>query len=82
MEIRYGGYLERAREMVAKLAELEGGEVSGELEYRSFGSVSFEAREKLALRRPGTLGQASRIPGISPSDLQAIVMEVVKRRSR
>lgn len=82
VEIRYGGYLEREREMVAKLAELEGFELSGDLEYRSFGSVSFEAREKLALRRPGTLGQASRIPGISPSDLQAIVMEVVKRRSR
>ncbi len=82
VEIRYGGYLEREREMVAKLVELEGFELTGDLEYRLFASVSFEAREKLAVRRPSNLGQASRIPGVSPADLHALVMEVTKRRHR
>ena len=43
-------------------------------------SVSFEAREKLTARRPTTLGQAARIPGISPSDIQSLVMEIAKLR--
>jgi tRNA uridine 5-carboxymethylaminomethyl modification enzyme len=50
------------------------------LEYRSLKSVSFEAREKLAALRPGSLGEAWRIPGVSPSDLQSLVMEVLKIR--
>ena len=43
-------------------------------------SLSFEARQKLATLRPGTLAQASRIPGVSPSDLQNLVLEIEKRR--
>ncbi|MHB1327408.1 MAG: tRNA uridine-5-carboxymethylaminomethyl(34) synthesis enzyme MnmG, partial [Gemmatimonadales bacterium] len=80
IELRYGGYLEREREMAGRLSELEAFELPGDLEYRAFNSVSYEAREKLSDRRPSTLGQASRIPGISPSDLHSVVMEVTKRR--
>jgi len=43
-------------------------------------SLSFEARQKLAALRPATLAQASRIPGVSPSDLQNLVLEIEKRR--
>jgi tRNA uridine 5-carboxymethylaminomethyl modification enzyme len=43
-------------------------------------SLSFEARQKLAARQPSTLAQASRIPGVSPNDLQNLVIEVEKRR--
>jgi tRNA uridine 5-carboxymethylaminomethyl modification enzyme len=43
-------------------------------------SMSVEARQKLARIRPATLAQASRIPGVSPSDLQNLVLEVEKRR--
>jgi tRNA uridine 5-carboxymethylaminomethyl modification enzyme len=50
------------------------------LEYETLASISFEARQKLALARPGSLGQAGRIPGVSPSDLQSLVMEVLRRR--
>jgi tRNA uridine 5-carboxymethylaminomethyl modification enzyme len=46
--------------------------------YRDLLTLSFEAREKLAQVRPRSLGQASRIPGVSPSDLQNLVVEVLR----
>jgi tRNA uridine 5-carboxymethylaminomethyl modification enzyme len=80
IELRYGGYLEREKEMAARLAELECFSLPLDLEYQAFDSIAFEAREKLTARRPATLGEASRIPGVTPSDLQALIMEVTKRR--
>jgi len=50
------------------------------MEYRGLATLSYEAREKLQSSRPASLGQASRIPGVSPSDLQNLVMEVLKLR--
>jgi tRNA uridine 5-carboxymethylaminomethyl modification enzyme len=50
------------------------------LEYDGLTTLSYEARQKLAIARPDSLGQAGRIPGVSPSDLQSLVMEVLKRR--
>jgi tRNA uridine 5-carboxymethylaminomethyl modification enzyme len=80
IELRYGGYITRERELAGRMGELEDFELSGELEFASMESLSFEAREKLTRRRPVSLGQAGRIPGISPSDLQNLVMEELKRR--
>jgi tRNA uridine 5-carboxymethylaminomethyl modification enzyme len=51
-----------------------------DLPYMGFGSLSHEAREKLGSLRPETLGRAGRIPGVSPSDLQNLVLEVMKWR--
>jgi tRNA uridine 5-carboxymethylaminomethyl modification enzyme len=51
------------------------------MEFRGLHALSFEAREKLQVVRPRTLGQASRIPGISPSDLHGLVLEVMRHRS-
>ena len=82
IELKYGGYLDRERRSVKRLLELEGFELTDGLPYREFLSLSFEAREKLAAVRPTTLAQAGRIPGVSPSDLQALVMEAMKRGSR
>jgi tRNA uridine 5-carboxymethylaminomethyl modification enzyme len=67
--------------MAERLVELEGFALPGDADYRDFLTVSCEAREKLHLRRPTTLGQASRIPGISPSDLHCLVVEITKRRT-
>jgi tRNA uridine 5-carboxymethylaminomethyl modification enzyme len=50
------------------------------MEYPALATLSFESREKLNRIRPATLGQAGRIPGISPADLQNLVVEVVRRR--
>lgn len=76
IEIRYAGYLDREREMAVRLAEMEGFPLPVGANYRAFRAISTEAREKLSRIRPTTLGQAGRIPGVSPSDLHGIVMEL------
>jgi tRNA uridine 5-carboxymethylaminomethyl modification enzyme len=81
-EIKYEGYILRERENARRLEKLDAFELPGNLPYKSFNSVSYEGREKLDRIRPATLGLASRIPGISPSDLQGLVMEVIRWRSR
>ena len=80
IEIKYSGYLSREQVMAKKLEEMESFEIPRGLSFISFRSLSFEAREKLTNRQPTTLGQASRIPGISPSDIQSLVMEIAKFR--
>lgn len=81
MELKYAGYLTRERTNANRMALMDDFDLSENLPYSDFNSVSFEGREKLNRLRPATLGQASRIPGISPSDLQGIVMEVLRRRA-
>jgi len=80
IELRYGGYIARERQLAGRMGELEDFELSHELEFGAMESLSFEAREKLSRQRPTSLGQAGRIPGVSPSDIQNLVMEVLKRR--
>lgn len=80
IELKYGGYLEREREAAERLAELANFRLPLELPYGEFLSLSTESREKLARIRPESLAQAGRIPGVSPSDLQNLVLEVLKRR--
>jgi tRNA uridine 5-carboxymethylaminomethyl modification enzyme len=82
IELRYGGYIEREREFAAKLGELEMFRIPEGLEFHTLESLSFEAREKLTRHQPESLGHAGRIPGVSPSDLQNLVMEILKRRGR
>jgi tRNA uridine 5-carboxymethylaminomethyl modification enzyme len=79
LEIKYAGYFERERVQAEKLKRM-GDFVLGEgMEYGDMRSLSFEARQKLDAIQPRTLAQASRIPGVSPSDLQNLVLEVTKR---
>jgi tRNA uridine 5-carboxymethylaminomethyl modification enzyme len=80
VEMRYEGYLAREREAAARLAEMASFRLPDDLAYGELKSISTEARQKLDRIRPESLGQASRIPGVSPSDLQSIVFEVVRRR--
>jgi tRNA uridine 5-carboxymethylaminomethyl modification enzyme len=80
IELKYAGYLSRERNAARRLAQLDEFVLPGELEFRSLATLSFEAREKLQAARPASLGQAGRIPGVSPSDLQSLVMEVLKLR--
>jgi tRNA uridine 5-carboxymethylaminomethyl modification enzyme len=82
IELKYGGYLARERAAVSRVAKMDDFELPAELPYGTLLTLSFEAREKLSARRPTSLGQASRVPGVSPSDIQALVMEVVKLRRR
>ncbi|MGH7625300.1 MAG: tRNA uridine-5-carboxymethylaminomethyl(34) synthesis enzyme MnmG [Gemmatimonadaceae bacterium] len=80
LELKYAGYFERERLQAAKLRRMGEFALDGALPYGAMRSLSFEARQKLAALRPGTLAQASRIPGVSPSDLQNLVLEIEKRR--
>ena len=83
IELKYSGYLTRERAAAGRLSQMDGFALPDGLEYAGLTTLSFEARQKLAIARPGSLGQAGRIPGVSPSDLQSLVMEVIKlRRSR
>lgn len=76
VELKYAGYVERERERALRLREKADFVLDEDLPYADFQTLSHEAREKLARVRPGTLAQASRIPGVSPADLQNLMLEV------
>jgi tRNA uridine 5-carboxymethylaminomethyl modification enzyme len=78
IEFKYAGYLARERSAAARLAQMEQLSIPKEIDYRTLAALSFEAREKLDSIRPQSLGQASRIPGLTPNDLQGLVAEVLR----
>ncbi len=80
LEIKYEGYFARERDQADRLRRMGDFSLDADLAYDGMQSLSFEARQKLTAIRPLTLAQASRIPGVSPSDLQNLVLEVGKRR--
>ena len=79
LEIKYSGYFARERMAADKLAAMGDFALQDTLAYAEMTTLSTEARQKLARRRPSTLAQASSIPGISPADLQNLVFEVERR---
>jgi tRNA uridine 5-carboxymethylaminomethyl modification enzyme len=82
IELKYAGYLARERASAKRLSELNEFVLPDGLAYRGLLTLSYESREKLHDARPQSLGQASRIPGVSPSDLQNLVVEVLRRRQQ
>jgi tRNA uridine 5-carboxymethylaminomethyl modification enzyme len=82
VEIKYEGYVAREGAAVQRLAEMESFELPEGIDYHAIQTVSYEAREKLATVRPRSLGQAGRIPGVSPSDLQNLLLEALRTRTR
>jgi len=80
LEIKYAGYFERERVQADRMRRMGDFALDTDLEYDEMQSLSFEARQKLASLRPHSLAQASRIPGVSPSDLQNLVIEIERRR--
>jgi len=82
IELKYEGYLAREAAAARRLSTMDEFVLPPQLEYLALATISYEAREKLHRIRPESLGQAARIPGVSPSDLQSLVMEVVRSRSR
>lgn len=82
VELKYAGYVQRERARAAKLREQADFTLEEDLPYADFVTVSYEAREKLATIRPGSVAQAGRIPGVSPADLQNLVLEVRRLRSK
>lgn len=74
IKIKYQGYIEREEEMAGKLKKLENIRLLPDTNYRAMSSLSSEAREKLSKMKPHTLGQASRISGVSPSDISVLMV--------
>ncbi|HUW66105.1 MAG TPA: tRNA uridine-5-carboxymethylaminomethyl(34) synthesis enzyme MnmG [Spirochaetia bacterium] len=79
-EIKYEGYIKRQKQQVEKLTRLEGRLLPPDIDYAAVRGLSSEAREKLAHVRPGSLGQASRIAGVSPADIAVILVYLEKWR--
>ena len=80
VELRYAGYVERERELVEQMRSLERWRVPSAFDYTAVTAITHEAREKLARIRPDTLGQASRISGVSPADVQALMVLLKRHR--
>ena len=74
IEIKYKGYIERERELAERMIRLENIRIKGKFDYNSVDSLSTEARQKLTAINPETLAQASRIPGVSPSDINVLLV--------
>ena len=72
--IKYDGYIRREQQAADRLRRLEDVRLEGKLDYASITALSTEARQKLALHRPATLGHASRIPGVSPADVNVLLI--------
>ena len=69
IQIKYKGYIEREKFIAEKLRRLENIRIPGDFDFFSMNSLTIEARQKLSRIRPKTIGQASRIPGVSPADV-------------
>ena len=72
--IKYSSYIEKEEELVQHLSNLDSIKLSPDIDYQNINSLSKEAREKLAKLQPTNLGQASRISGVSPADITALMI--------
>lgn len=72
--IKYSGYIDRERQIADKLRRLEDVRIADRFDYSTIKALSTEARQKLEKLRPETIGEASRIPGISPSDINMLLL--------
>ncbi|MDX1685206.1 MAG: tRNA uridine-5-carboxymethylaminomethyl(34) synthesis enzyme MnmG [Saprospiraceae bacterium] len=76
IKMKYAGYIRREQEQVDRLNRLESVRIYNDLDYHSLSALSAEAREKLTRIRPETIGQASRISGVSPSDVSVLLVHM------
>ena len=83
IDIKYSGYLARQQQQIEQVRREQGRPLPSDLNYAAIGTISAEAREKLAKVQPHSLGQAARIPGVSPADVTALLLwlELQRRQS-
>jgi tRNA uridine 5-carboxymethylaminomethyl modification enzyme len=74
IQLKYEGYIAREQEVADKLHRLEKVRIPSDVDYRKLGSLSSESVEKLSTIRPSTIGQASRISGVTPSDINVLLI--------
>lgn len=74
--IKYESYFEKEKEIIGRMKKMEDKEINPDFNYKELTSLSIEAREKLLRVKPRTLGQASRISGVSPSDISILMVHM------
>ena len=74
VSMKYSSYIQKEEENAARLSKYDSLPLRPDFDYKSILSISYEAREKLSRLKPATLGQASRIPGVSPSDISVLLI--------
>lgn len=74
IEVKYSGYIEREKAIADKLKRLEDVKIPEDFDFLKLTSITIEARQKLSKIRPKTVGQASRIPGVSPADINVLLI--------
>ncbi len=82
IQAKYQGYIERQKEDVARMAGLESLAIPAELDYSQLTGLSIEVRQRLAQHRPQTLGQASRMQGVTPAAISILLVHLKKLRGR
>jgi tRNA uridine 5-carboxymethylaminomethyl modification enzyme len=82
IEVKYWGYIEKQRRQVERMHRLEEWHIPPDMEYDTLVGLRFEARQKLQRLRPATLGQASRIDGVTPADIAILMVHLGRRRRR
>lgn len=75
-DLKYEGYIKKEEELAEKMGRLEDLRIHDTVDYHNLGSLSAEAREKLTRIKPRTIGQASRISGVSPSDISVLLVHI------
>lgn len=79
-ELKYEGHLQRQHQQVEKMARQESKRIPADLDYHAIGGLKMEARQRFSDLRPATLGQAGRIPGITPADVAVLAVWLGKSR--
>ncbi len=79
---RYAGYLERQQEEIERTRRNEETQLPADLDYRALAGLSHEVRQRLSEARPATLGQAGRIPGVTPAAVSILLVHLKKRAAR
>ena len=79
---RYAGYLERQQEEIERARRNEETLLPADLDYRALAGLSHEVRQRLSEARPATLGQAGRIPGVTPAAVSILLVHLKKRAAR
>lgn len=82
IELKYEGYLDRQHDLVKKMEKMESWAIPDGFDYGAINNITMEAREKLSKIEPDNLGQASRISGVSPSDISVLMVLLKKRGAR
>ena len=76
IELKYASYIQKEVELVERMSKMENIKLDADFDYATLKSLSIEARQKLAKIKPTSLGQASRISGVSPADMSVLLVHM------